>query len=159
MSPLSQFADSCADLYAQIPTSSSLNPYPFVHRRRSAFASFWESCPRRLQACLPPSFPPSQPDADESIELQQRPGPSTSSIRSLRIAEVAVQQDDQACLILRWFTNGLCLTCSVQVLLHVAQRPERTNNKAKRIKNRTRWNRLVLFFFCVSHPPIDGASS
>lgn len=123
-----------------IPTSSSLHPYPFVHRRRSAFASFWESCPRRLQASLPPPFPSSQPDADESIELQQRPGPSTSSIRSLRIAEIAAQQDDQ-------------------VLLHVAQRPERAKDKAKRIKNRTRWNRLVLFLFCVSHSPIDGASS
>jgi hypothetical protein len=41
-------------------------------------------------------------------------------------------------------------------VLHVAQRPERTNGKAKCIKNRTRWNRLVLFLLCVSHSPVDG---
>lgn len=37
--------------------------------------------------------------SDESIELQQRPGPNTSSIRSLRVVEVAAQQDNQVCLV------------------------------------------------------------
>ncbi|KAG1871376.1 WD40-repeat-containing domain protein [Suillus subalutaceus] len=120
--------------YDPFPNDSSLHPHPFVHRRRSAFAPFLES--RRLQVRLPPLFHPSLPDTDELIELQQRPRPSTSSIRSPHVVEVAAQQDNQ--------------------VLHVARRPERASDKAKRIKNSTWWNRFVLFLCCVPHYPVDG---
>lgn len=123
--------------YDPFPNDSSLNPNSFVHRRRSAFAPFLES--RRLQACLPSLFHPSLPDADDLIELQQRTSPSTSFIRSPRVVEVAAQQDNQ--------------------VLHVARRPERASDKAKRIKNSIWWNRFVLFLCCVSHSPVDGPSS
>jgi hypothetical protein len=39
--------------------------------------------------------------SDESIEFQQRPGPDTSSIGSVRVVEVAAQQDNQVCLVRR----------------------------------------------------------
>lgn len=116
-----------------ISASSSLHPHPFVHRRRSAFASFQESRTRTLQVCLPPLFHPLLPDVDEPIELQQRLEPSASSSGS-----PPVQQDDQ--------------------VLHVAQQPERTSDKAKHIKNSTWWNRFVLFLFCASHSPVDSRS-
>jgi len=38
---------------------------------------------------------------------------------------------------------------SVQAL-YVAPRPERINDRAKRIKNPTRWTRCILFICCVS---------
>lgn len=100
MSPLSQFTDSRTNLLAQFSTSDSLYPRPFVHRRRSTFAPFRESRPRTLQVRLPPLFHPSQPDVDDSIELQQRSGLSTSSSRT-HVVEVAAQQDNQVC-----FTAG-----------------------------------------------------
>ncbi|KAG1901948.1 uncharacterized protein F5891DRAFT_979067 [Suillus fuscotomentosus] len=105
------------------PTSNSLHPRPFVHRRRSAFAPFRESRPRTLQVRLSPLFYPTLPDVDDPIELQQRSGLSTSSSRT-RVVEVAAQQDNQ--------------------VLHVARPPERASDKEKRIKNLTWWNRLIL---------------
>jgi hypothetical protein len=68
--------------------------------------------------------------SDESIELQQRPGPNTS-IRNLRVIEVAAQQDNQVCLVRR-----------AAKVWYVAHWPERSNKKSNQIKNRTRWNRL-----------------
>jgi len=118
-------------------TSDSLYPRPFVHRRRSTFAPFRESRPRTLQVRLPPLFHPSQPDVDDSIELQQRSGLSTSSSRT-HVVEVAAQQDNQ--------------------VLYVARPPERASDKEKRIKNLTWWNRFILVLFCASHSPVDGSS-
>jgi hypothetical protein len=42
--------------------------------------------------------------SDESIELEQRPGPNTS-IRILRVVEVAARQDNQVCLVRRAAIN------------------------------------------------------
>ncbi|KAG2341155.1 WD40 repeat-like protein [Suillus weaverae] len=75
-------------------------------------------------------------DADEVIEVQHCPGPTTSSHCSPCVIEVAPMRDRE--------------------VLFVARRPETVSEKAKRIKNPKPWVRVVLFLCCVS-PGTDDA--
>ncbi|KAG1863880.1 hypothetical protein F4604DRAFT_1928998 [Suillus subluteus] len=117
-------------------TASPLHYDPSLTRRRRTFALPWGSRPRALLARLPQFFRRSQPNADEPTELQQRPGPSTSSRRSPPIVEVPALDDKKA--------------------LYTARRPERASDKAKCIKNPTWRARIVLFICCVSPSTDDG---
>ncbi|KAG2341112.1 WD40 repeat-like protein [Suillus weaverae] len=111
-------------------TTRRLHPDPSPHRRRRTFALSWGSPPRALLARLPQLFRSSQPNAGDSVELQQRPGPSASSRRSPPVVDVPALDDKKA--------------------LYTARRPERASDKAKRIKNPKWWARVVLFLCCVS---------
>ncbi|KAG2365397.1 hypothetical protein BDR07DRAFT_1398995 [Suillus spraguei] len=71
-----------------------------------------------------------QPNIDDATELQQLPKLSTAVYRSPSVVEIAAVHDKQA--------------------LYVARRPERASDKAKRIKDPSRWTRFVLFICCVS---------
>ncbi|KAG1725300.1 hypothetical protein EDD22DRAFT_961653 [Suillus occidentalis] len=92
---------------------------PSLHRRRRVFAPSLGSGPRTL-ARLTHFLRRSQPKVDEPTELQQRPGPSTSSHCSPPIVEVPALDDKKA--------------------LYTAWRPERAIDKAKRIKNLKLWS-------------------
>ncbi|KAG2341127.1 WD40 repeat-like protein [Suillus weaverae] len=67
----------------------------------------------------------SPPNADEVIEAQHCPGPTTSSHCSPHDVEVAAMRDRE--------------------VIFVARRPETASEKAKRIKNPKPWVRVVLF--------------
>ncbi|KAG2154419.1 WD40-repeat-containing domain protein [Suillus bovinus] len=137
--PLPGLLDDLQDC-DRFPTSNNTISHPLVHRRRHASAPFWESRPRTLQVRLLQIFHPplAQLDPDESIELQQHSGPSTSSFPT-RLVGVAAQQDNQ--------------------VSHVALPPEQASDKEKRIKKSTWWNRFILFLFCASHSSVDGPNS
>ncbi|KAG2120269.1 WD40-repeat-containing domain protein [Suillus clintonianus] len=73
----------------------------------------------------------SPPNTNEATELQQWSRQITSFHCSPRVVEVVAQRDKQA--------------------LYVSPPPQETaSDKAKRIKNPTRWVRVVLFLCCVS---------
>ncbi|KIK32913.1 hypothetical protein CY34DRAFT_18719 [Suillus luteus UH-Slu-Lm8-n1] len=109
---------------------------PPPQRRRRSFAPPWGSRLRALLARLPQLFSGSQPNADEPTELQQRPGPSTSSRPRPPVVEVPALDDKKA--------------------LYVARRPETASEIAQRIKNPKWWVRIVLFICCVSPSTNDG---
>ncbi|KAG2341135.1 WD40 repeat-like protein [Suillus weaverae] len=117
-------------------TTRRLHPDPSPHRRRRTLALSWGSHPRALLARLPQLFHRSQPNAGDSVELQQRPEPSAFSRRSPPVVEVPALDDKKA--------------------LYTARRPERASDKAKRIKNPKWWARVVLFLCCVS-PSTDDS--
>jgi WD40 repeat protein len=117
-------------------TTSGFRLVPSLTRRRRTFALSWGSGPRVLLTRLPQLFRNSQPNADEAIELERRPGPSTSSPRSPPVVEVPALDDKKA--------------------LYTARRPERASDKAKRINNPKWWVRVVLFICCVSPSTDDG---
>ncbi|KAG2341060.1 WD40 repeat-like protein [Suillus weaverae] len=117
-------------------TTRRLHPDPSPHRRRRTFALSWGSRPRALLARLPQLFRRSPPNAGDSVELQQRSGPSASSRRSPPVVEVPALDDKKA--------------------LYTARRPERASDKAKRIKNPKWWARVVLFLCCAS-PSTDDS--
>ncbi|KAG2338925.1 hypothetical protein BDR05DRAFT_1062499 [Suillus weaverae] len=73
-------------------TTSPLHPDYSLRRRLRAFAPSWGSPPCAL-ARLPQLFRHFQPNANEPIELQQRPGHSTSSRRSPPLVKVPVLDD------------------------------------------------------------------
>ncbi|KAG1844331.1 hypothetical protein DFJ58DRAFT_28666 [Suillus subalutaceus] len=126
------------DVQGRNPSSTTrhLHSDPSLHRRRRTFTLSWGSRPCALLARLPQFFRRSQPNADEPIELQQRPGPSTSSHRSPPVVEVPALDDKKA--------------------LYVAPPRERASDKAKHIKNLKWWARVVLFICCVSPSTDDG---
>ncbi|KAG1844343.1 hypothetical protein DFJ58DRAFT_802923 [Suillus subalutaceus] len=116
-------------------STSRLHSDPSLRRRRLTFGLSWGSYPPALPTRLPQLFHYFQPSADEPIESQQHPGPSTSSRRSPPVVEVPALDDKKA--------------------LYTARRPERASYKVKRIKNPVWWARIVLFLCCVS-PSTDS---
>jgi hypothetical protein len=72
---------------------------PSPQLRRRSLVPSWGLRPRALLARLPQPFHRSQPNADESTELQQRPGPSTSPRRIPPIVEVPCIDDKKVCLV------------------------------------------------------------
>ncbi|KAG1735971.1 hypothetical protein EDB19DRAFT_1055983 [Suillus lakei] len=117
-------------------TSHRLHPDPSVHRRHRVFGLSWGLRPRALLARLPQLFRRSQPNADEPVELRQRPGPSTPFHRTPPVVEVAALDDKKA--------------------LYTARRTKRASDEAKRVKNPAWWARVVLFICCAS-PSTDDS--
>ncbi|KAG2745891.1 hypothetical protein P692DRAFT_201807489 [Suillus brevipes Sb2] len=109
---------------------------PSPQLRRRSLVPSWGLRPRALLARLPQPFHRSQPNADESTELQQRPGPSTSPRRIPPIVEVPCIDDKKA--------------------LYTTRPLETASEMAKRIKNPKWWVRVVLFICCVSPGTNDG---
>lgn len=126
---------------------------PSLHRRRRVFAPSLGSGPRTLTR-LTHFLRRSQPKVDEPTELQQRPGPSTSSHRSPPVVEVPALDDKKV-----RFAGDMFPMAGVSNFykaLYTARRPERATDKAKRIKNLKLWVRVVLFVCCVP-PPTDDS--
>ncbi|KIK41272.1 hypothetical protein CY34DRAFT_13159 [Suillus luteus UH-Slu-Lm8-n1] len=109
---------------------------PTLKRRRRSSTPSWGLHPRVLLTRLPQLFNRSQPNVDEPIELQKRPGPSTSPRPRPPVVEVPARDDKKA--------------------LYVARPPETASKVAKRIKNPKWWVRVVLFLCCAS-PSADDS--
>ncbi|KAG2745914.1 hypothetical protein P692DRAFT_201807506 [Suillus brevipes Sb2] len=112
------------------------DPPSLQHCRRSSVPS-WGSSPRALLARLRQPFHHSQPNVDESTELQQRPGPSTSPHRMPSVVEVPALDDKKA--------------------LYTARRPETASEMAKRIKNPKWWSCPNSFIDFAQLTPLKNA--
>ncbi|OAX36722.1 hypothetical protein K503DRAFT_280878 [Rhizopogon vinicolor AM-OR11-026] len=108
-------------------------------RRRRAPARSSTSRPYAFLSRLSSLVHRSQATTDQSTELQQRQRQSITSHHSPQIVEVAAVRDKEA--------------------LFVARRPERVRDMVKRIKNPTRWTRIILFICCVSLPDTNDPQS
>jgi WD40 repeat protein len=110
--------------------TSHLHPHPSVHHHRGSLAPSSGFLPHTLLTHVLSLFRHHQPNPDGATELQQLPRSSTTVFHSPDAVEIAAVRDKKA--------------------LYVARRPERASDKAKRIKNPSRWTRFVLFICCVS---------
>lgn len=133
------FFDGVVQDSVDSPATRHLHPHPSVRRRRSSLAPSSGFRPHTLLAHVLSLFRRRQPNTGEATELQQLSRSSTSVYRSPGAVEIAAVRDKKA--------------------LYVARRPERASDKAKRIKNPSRWTRFVLFICCVStQHTTDGRS-
>jgi len=82
------------------------------------------------------------------MELPQRQGRRVIAGHEPAVVDVLEGRDNQVCS-LQSFCDRRCLMTSGQPLYVAPPQPEKASERAKRIKNPTRWMRFIFFILCV----------